>query len=375
MGIRFRKSVKLMPGVRINFSKSGMSTTIGPRGASVNIGSKGVYANAGIPGTGIYMREKIGGGASGYSSVQNTHPGVDDLNTELSQILNIHIETPEPHDILAYPHLDADVLFDPPKEVKKVSALNIIVVILFSLMLMGIFPPIGTFLGFILLVASPFSYIKLKKEYTEYLSALNDLNEQKNKFIALQESAEKEFDDMICNQRERAEDILAYVLSDIDWPRETLVSYEVDGDLAIFDVDLPEVEDMVDTQYEATPTGRSIKEKSLSDTRIRQDYARHIHGIGFRVIGEAFRALPFLETVVVSGYSQRPDSSTGNLKDDYLYSVRVTRTDWERINFNNLENVDPIEALGNMEIRRNMSKTGIFKAIEPFEVDITNKNI
>ena len=86
MGLRFRKSVKLMPGVRINFSKSGMSTTIGPRGASVNIGSKGVYANAGIPGTGIYMREKIGGGTSESSGVQNVHSNVDGLNTELERI-------------------------------------------------------------------------------------------------------------------------------------------------------------------------------------------------------------------------------------------------------------------------------------------------
>lgn len=61
MGMRFRRSVKIMPGVRINFSKSGMSTTIGPKGASINIGKKGTYLNTGIPGTGLYMREKIGG--------------------------------------------------------------------------------------------------------------------------------------------------------------------------------------------------------------------------------------------------------------------------------------------------------------------------
>lgn len=59
MGVRYRKSVKILPGVRVNISKSGLSTTIGPKGASVNIGEKGVYANAGIPGTGVYMREKI----------------------------------------------------------------------------------------------------------------------------------------------------------------------------------------------------------------------------------------------------------------------------------------------------------------------------
>lgn len=62
MGVRFKKSVKIMPGVRINISKSGISTTVGPKGASINIGEKGTYFNTGIPGTGIYMREKISGG-------------------------------------------------------------------------------------------------------------------------------------------------------------------------------------------------------------------------------------------------------------------------------------------------------------------------
>ena len=62
MGIRFRRSVKILPGMRINFSKSGMSTTIGPKGASINIGHNGAYLNTGIPGTGLYMREKISGG-------------------------------------------------------------------------------------------------------------------------------------------------------------------------------------------------------------------------------------------------------------------------------------------------------------------------
>lgn len=34
MGWRFRKRIKIAPGVNINLSKSGISTTIGKRGAS-----------------------------------------------------------------------------------------------------------------------------------------------------------------------------------------------------------------------------------------------------------------------------------------------------------------------------------------------------
>jgi hypothetical protein len=37
MGIRVRKSIKIMPGVRLNISKSGVSTSIGVKGATVNL--------------------------------------------------------------------------------------------------------------------------------------------------------------------------------------------------------------------------------------------------------------------------------------------------------------------------------------------------
>lgn len=59
MGLRFRKSVRLAPGVRLNFSLSGVSATVGPRGASIGIGRRGTYFNTGIPGTGIYARERL----------------------------------------------------------------------------------------------------------------------------------------------------------------------------------------------------------------------------------------------------------------------------------------------------------------------------
>jgi hypothetical protein len=54
MSFRFRKSVKLLPGVRLNISKSGISTSIGTKGATVNI-KKGRKAKVtvGVPGTGI----------------------------------------------------------------------------------------------------------------------------------------------------------------------------------------------------------------------------------------------------------------------------------------------------------------------------------
>lgn len=67
MGWNFRKSVKILPGVRLNFGKKGLaSTSFGPRGAKVNVGKKGVFLNTGIPGTGLSYRQKIGNYQSLY---------------------------------------------------------------------------------------------------------------------------------------------------------------------------------------------------------------------------------------------------------------------------------------------------------------------
>lgn len=61
MAWSFRRRIKIIPGVHLNLSKSGISTSIGIRGANINIGKTGTYLNTGIPGTGIYRRQKLSG--------------------------------------------------------------------------------------------------------------------------------------------------------------------------------------------------------------------------------------------------------------------------------------------------------------------------
>ena len=54
MGFRFRKSIKIAPGVRINLTKKGLSSlSVGKRGATVNVGKKGTRGTVGIPGSGL----------------------------------------------------------------------------------------------------------------------------------------------------------------------------------------------------------------------------------------------------------------------------------------------------------------------------------
>ena len=53
MGWRYRRSVKIFPGLKMNLSKTGTSFSMGRPGATVNFGKRGVRSTVGIPGTGI----------------------------------------------------------------------------------------------------------------------------------------------------------------------------------------------------------------------------------------------------------------------------------------------------------------------------------
>lgn len=53
MGFRFRRSIRLLPGVRLNLSKGTPSLSVGPRGLTANIGRRGVRTTVGLPGSGL----------------------------------------------------------------------------------------------------------------------------------------------------------------------------------------------------------------------------------------------------------------------------------------------------------------------------------
>lgn len=64
MGFRFRKIISVIPGVKVNLSKSGVSTSLGGHGATVNVGTSGKRTlTLGVPGTGMSYQLPLGGAA------------------------------------------------------------------------------------------------------------------------------------------------------------------------------------------------------------------------------------------------------------------------------------------------------------------------
>ena len=86
MALFFRKRIKILPGVTLNLSKSGVSATVGRKGASVSVGRKGAsvsvgkrgtYLNAGLPGTGIYSRTRLDKPAGRRRSAGKTNAEIE----------------------------------------------------------------------------------------------------------------------------------------------------------------------------------------------------------------------------------------------------------------------------------------------------------
>jgi hypothetical protein len=72
MSWRYRKSVKIMPGVRLNFTNRGVSASVGPRGSSVSVSRRGTYLNQSF--MGLSRRTRLGRGSAGATSALPAHP-------------------------------------------------------------------------------------------------------------------------------------------------------------------------------------------------------------------------------------------------------------------------------------------------------------
>ena len=97
MGWRYRKRIKILPGIHINISKSGISTNVGVKGASVTFGPKGTYVNTGLPGTGLYRRDKVYGNGITKYPMENYHN-----HDEIPQSMLVAEEYDKTTSILAY---------------------------------------------------------------------------------------------------------------------------------------------------------------------------------------------------------------------------------------------------------------------------------
>jgi len=406
MAFRFQRRIRLAPGVRLNLSKRGLGLSLGPRGASLSVGPSGVHGHAGVPGTGLAYRQKLNGG-DGHSGSNAGAAGGDAaalearlaeggnlavkleidesgqvsyfhadgvpmsdaearvlrrhadealreqlqalcerLNADLDRLGRLHEETPAPESA-GYAMRDFDE--PPPAPFQPLAPVWWHV----------LWPPARR--------AREAQSRRLRAEFDERYRAWEWRKAEHDaaEFARYQRESDGVWDDpdaMEATLRER--------LEEIEWPRETLVDFDLGSDVSTIalDIDLPGEEEMPDRYWGMPPKQLKLSPRRLSATRQRKLYRDHVHGIAFRVLGAVFARLPGVEEARVSGYRQVTDPATGAERDQYLFSVKVSRAQWLKIHFDSLDQIDPVAALEAFTLRRDMTRTGIFRDIEPLKL-------
>ncbi len=76
MPIRFRRTFRILPGVRLNVSKHGISTSVGGRGAHLTFNRFGVRQSVGLPGTGLSETSYLFGGNRAEEEAEAWHRNI-----------------------------------------------------------------------------------------------------------------------------------------------------------------------------------------------------------------------------------------------------------------------------------------------------------
>ncbi len=382
MGFRFQRRLRIAPGLRVNVSKSGLGLSLGPRGSSLSVGPRGAYSNVGIPGTGIAFRQKLGSAPPRRSGtrtevltaeidfdpdsgklvlrrpdgtaltsreeralrsqnrdeiLQLAQERCAEINRELDGHLAVYRKTPSPRRKETFQRIPFDQEEPSPDRVTILDRLM---------------------------------RSRRERKERDYRERLERWSEAKAEHEKHEDRREYLFATGRFQDVDAMAEYLESRLAGIEWPGETIVNFDLEnaGRVAMFDIDLPEIENFPRKRAGIAASGWKLNYKKLSDKQLRDAYASHIHGIAFRVVGETFLALPKSECVLVSGYSQRLDSATGQTRDEYLYSVIVERAAWEEIAFDHLADLEPVAAFERFHLRRSM-KRGYLEPIEPFAAD------
>lgn len=89
MGLRFRKSFKVAPGVKVNLNKKSTSVTFGGKGVRKTYSSSGKKTTSvGIPGTGAYYTTSSGGGSGSKKPSSHKRISADNLDPVLTEDLS-----------------------------------------------------------------------------------------------------------------------------------------------------------------------------------------------------------------------------------------------------------------------------------------------
>ena len=321
MGIRFNKSIKIGTFLKVNVSRSGLSATVGKKGASVNIGKRGTYLNlspsaVGITGTGLSYRQKITGSLLGNKSKKKKETKKI-ASTKTSAVSKAKEKELEP--VVDYTSVLREY------EEDKEARINL---------------------------HKYTDDVMTKKEFAQFVDSLEN------------EATHQIYENSILGDEDTIENLVSSFMKELKLPYDVRVNYELEDNVLYVDLDLPEIEDL-DDMY-PNVNNNKLTYKKLKPTELKEEYARLVLSLSVFLSANYFNVSSYIDVIVISGFTTVRNSN-GDLVDQYLYSIKFTRDEFEKTKLEKLD--DLYSFILNFDNRINVSKNYAFKPIKPYETE------
>ena len=327
MGLCFRKSITIAPGVRVNLSKSGPSISFGKKGIRETISATGKSTTTvGIPGTGVYYKKSY--------DLKKLGKGKDDKVSKGGK------EKTAAAAAAAASETDQQKLAQLEENKAKVAEYEAYVNSIKS-----VHKATDGYIDWAALNRDeiPTNIVKGSEEYKEFES----LKKFSERVVAGDVDAYLE----IISEIKPYDDLLDYGSSfEVGTDRKDVLEVE-------FHVKSEEVVPAVEVSLKANGT---LSEKEMSKTNyyaLMQDY---ICSTMIRVARDSFALLP-VEKVYVHAVDDVLNTATGHQDEVTLVSVEFDRA---RLQSLNMELIDPSDAITGFNNNMKFAKTTGFKAVE-----------
>ena len=338
MGVRYSKSIKVGNYLKLNFSKNGVSATVGKKGASVNLGSKGAYLNlspsaVGLNGTGVSYRQKIfslnsGKKKKGASTKEKEEKKTTTTSEKTSSLKKNDSVKEELKDEVIQEEVYEETELDPVEEYELNHEA----------------------------IVNLHKYAAPVMDKAQFLNYVEE-EESEAKKTLLNLAAEGD-EDII-------ENMVSSFMNNLELAYDVRVNYELEDDVLYVDLDLPEIEEL-QKEYPAYNNGRIVTKRKTSSA-LKEEYARLVLSLGIFLAANYFNLSSYIQKIVMSGFTTVRDKN-GDQIDQYIYSVKFDRDLFENTDLSQVD--DPYQfVLKSAENRINMSDAFAFKAIKPYEME------
>lgn len=353
MGFRFRKSVKVAPGVRLNFSTRGVGVSVGTKGLRVSKSTRGTTISSGIPGTGIYYQKQISSRTKRPQRIRYENIIKQQEKQKMIEEAKKKVEQHEAYiDMLTSVHQEVNDKINwhdianstPPFRINEEDGPNV---------------------------------KELKMRIDEYKPTWRDrffnrVEARKKHLINQMETAKEEDKKLYFAWEEQKETAIKVLENNIDiWqkvienanPFEDIqnfgskVTYRFEPPRAIVKLIINNRSVVPTTELNLTKTGK-LSEKNMAKGKYLQLYQDYVCSCTLRIAREFFNLLP-LKEVLVNVYDEAPADSEEEF--GCILSVLFPKEKFESLNFVNIDCSDTIELF---EHNMKFLKTKGFKLVE-----------